>query len=100
MQFRSTCQVDAPQSLKETTLCDGNNLHPAEIKAETALVLGCHIARTVRKAVFDELGFTLSAGISTSKLVAKLGATYGKPNGQAVIFPGAITKVTVCLFSM
>lgn len=94
MQFRSTCQADAPQSLKETAICDENNLHPDEIKAEKALVLGCHIARTVRKAVFEELRFTLSAGISTSKLVAKLGATYGKPNGQAVIFPGAITKVT------
>jgi nucleotidyltransferase/DNA polymerase involved in DNA repair len=92
-QFRSTCQNNAMQSLQETNICDENNLHPNDINAEKALVLGCHIARIVRRAVFDELRFTLSAGISTSKLVAKLGATYGKPNGQAVIFPGAITKV-------
>jgi len=32
--------------------------------------------------VLDTLGFTLSAGISTSKLVSKLAASYGKPNGQ------------------
>ena len=94
MQFRSTCVEDATQSLKETVICHENTLHPyEEIKVEKALVMGCHIARTVRRAVFQELRFTLSAGISTSKLVAKLGATYGKPNGQAVIFPGAIMKV-------
>jgi DNA polymerase eta len=95
MQFRSTCQTDALQSLKETTICDESNLNPDEIRNEQALVMGCHIARTVRRRIFDELKFTLSAGISTSKLVAKLGASYGKPNNQAVIFPGAIAKVRV-----
>ena len=58
-----------------------------------ALERGCLVAHNVRKAVFDALGFTLSAGCSTSKLVAKLGASYGKPNGQAVIFPSAIPHV-------
>jgi DNA polymerase eta len=92
-QFRSTCQKNALESLTETNICDESNLHPNDINAEKALVLGCHVARIVRRAVFEELRFTLSAGISTSKLVAKLGATYGKPNGQAVVFPGAMTKV-------
>ena len=55
-----------------------------------AIHRGCIIARGIRKAVYDKLGFTLSAGISTSKLVAKLGASYGKPNGQAVVLPDAI----------
>ena len=58
-----------------------------------ALRRGCTIARGIRKVVYDKLGFTLSAGISTSKLVAKLGASYGKPNGQAVVFPQAIPFV-------
>lgn len=97
MQFRSTCQKAAHQSLAETTICDENNLHPDDVNAARSLVLGCHIARIVRKAVFDQLKFTLSAGISTSKLVAKLGATYGKPNGQAVIFPNAIPKVCIMM---
>lgn len=35
----------------------------------------------------------MSAGVSTNKLVSKLGASYGKPNGQAVIFPGAMEKL-------
>ena len=58
-----------------------------------ALERGCAVAHVIRKAVFDALGFTLSAGISTSKVVAKLGASYGKPNGQAVIFPSTIPHV-------
>ena len=60
-----------------------------------ALQRGCIIARGIRKAVFDRLGFTLSAGVSTSKLVSKLCASYGKPNGQAVVFPEAIHHVSV-----
>ena len=67
-----------------------NNNNDNEVKA---LQRGCVIARGIRKAVYDKLGFTLSAGISTSKLVAKLGASYGKPNGQAVILPKAIPFV-------
>lgn len=51
---------------------------------------GCILARGIRKAVYDALGFTMSAGISVNKLVAKLGASYGKPNGQAVVHPRAI----------
>jgi hypothetical protein len=59
-----------------------------------ALKRGCIIARAIRKEVFDSLGFTLSAGISTNKLMAKLCASYGKPNGQAVGFPDAIPYVS------
>jgi len=97
IQFRSDCDADAMQSsLKDTVVCheayadsvggnDGNG---------RALRLGCDIALTVRRAVLDKLGFTLSAGISTSKLVSKLAASYGKPNGQAIIVPGrAMEKV-------
>ncbi len=62
-------------------------------KIKQALERGCVVAHIIRKAVFDKLGFTLSAGISTSKLVAKLGASYGKPNGQALILPSAISHV-------
>lgn len=66
---------------------------------QRALWRGCVIARGLRQAVFECLGFTLSAGISTSKLVAKLGGSLGKPDGQAVVFPEAIPHVSliVCL---
>ena len=58
-----------------------------------ALRRGCIVARNVRKAVFDALGFTMSAGISINKTVAKLGASYGKPDGQAVVYPELIPRL-------
>ena len=58
-----------------------------------ALQMGCWVGQMVRQAVLDKLGFTLSAGVSTSKTVAKLGASYGKPNGQAVVYPSCIPYV-------
>ena len=58
-----------------------------------ALERGCQLAHYIRTYVFQTLGFTLSAGISTNKTVAKLAASYGKPNGQAVVYPYLVTKV-------
>ena len=58
-----------------------------------ALERGCQLAYYIRLSVFQTLGFTLSAGISTNKTVAKLAASYGKPNGQAVVYPHLVTKV-------
>ncbi|CAB9511592.1 DNA polymerase eta [Seminavis robusta] len=51
---------------------------------------GCQLAQFIRQSVYRELGFTLSAGISVNKMVAKLAASYGKPNGQAVVVPDQI----------
>ena len=84
IKFRSDCDTNAIQSLKETVVCHEALVDPGEVNDETgeALRLGCHIALTARRAVFEKLGFTLSAGISTSKLVSKLAASYGKPDGQ------------------
>lgn len=54
---------------------------------------GCQLARWIRYSVHEKLGFTLSAGISVNKMVAKLAAGYGKPNGQAVVLPPRIFSV-------
>lgn len=56
---------------------------------------GCHnrlkiasqIASEVRKKIFDELGFTICAGIAHNKLLAKLICPLHKPNDQTTIFP-------------
>ena len=99
-EFQTNCLVESAASLKESVICHQNHIPPSHIQRldivdddAMALQLGCHIAHTVRRKVFDTLGFTLSAGISTSKLVAKLAASYGKPNGQAIIYPEAISYV-------
>jgi len=91
-KFRATCDEAAIESLKDTVIYNESSLDPRDKNDQigNAIKLGCLIALTARRAVLNKLGFTLSAGISTNKLVSKLGATYGKPNGQAVVFPGAI----------
>lgn len=52
---------------------------------DVAMLLASEIVRDVRKAVFETLHFTCSAGISKNKMLAKLGSGYKKPNSQTVI---------------
>ncbi len=61
-----------------------------DVDYQRALQRGCVIAYQIRQHIRATLGFTLSAGISCNKTLAKLSASYGKPNGQAVTFPHAI----------
>ncbi len=103
--FQRNCIIDSISSLKESVVCHQNRIPPSHTQQHStngnedddddakALRIGCHIAHTIRRIVFQTLGFTLSSGISTSKLVAKLAASYGKPNGQAIIYPEAIPYV-------
>lgn len=83
--------------MAETVLVGGADASRQENDKDIQMALerGCVVAKEIREAVLQTLGFTLSAGISTNKTVAKLGASYGKPNGQAVILPHAIAKVRV-----
>ena len=52
-----------------------------------ALQKACIVSHWIRTSVWETLGFTMSAGISTNKMMGKLSASYGKPNGQAVLHP-------------
>jgi DNA polymerase eta len=54
---------------------------------DSALRKACQVAYWVRNDVLKDLGFTMSCGISTNKMMAKLAASFGKPNGQAVLHP-------------
>ena len=60
---------------------------------ESALQRACQVAYWVRNDVLNDLGFTMSCGISTNKMMAKLAASFGKPNGQAVLHPQYFPKV-------
>lgn len=46
---------------------------------------GRKIADTIRKTVREELGLTLSAGVSFNKIFAKMGSEYKKPDATTVI---------------
>jgi DNA polymerase-4/DNA polymerase V len=43
------------------------------------------IAATLRRAAAEELGLTVSIGISLTKTLAKLGSKFRKPNGQTIV---------------
>ena len=48
------------------------------------------IAQEIRKRIFEEVGLTASAGISSSKFIAKIASDINKPNGQKTILPEEI----------
>lgn len=52
---------------------------------DIATLIASEIVRDVRAAVFNELKYTCSAGISRNKMLAKLGSGHKKPNSQTVI---------------
>lgn len=46
-----------------------------------------HIAKEIKKAIYEELHLTGSAGVSYNKFLAKIASDYQKPNGLTVITP-------------
>ena len=46
-----------------------------------------YIAQDIRRAIFEELNLTASAGVATCKFLAKIASDENKPNGQCVITP-------------
>nr|CCA25240.1 conserved hypothetical protein [Albugo laibachii Nc14] len=54
---------------------------------EQLLCVGALISREIREAVYTELGYRCSTGISTNKLIAKLASPLNKPNGQTIVSP-------------
>eukprot|EP00980_Cylindrotheca_fusiformis_P015054 scaffold4157_cov136-Cylindrotheca_fusiformis.AAC.4 len=64
-----------------------NNGGTDDCRRTAALHKACQVSHWIRSDVERILGFTMSAGISTNKMMAKLAASFGKPNGQAVLHP-------------
>lgn len=49
---------------------------------DRALLAGARLTAAMRLAVEEELGFTVSAGIASNKVLAKLASSRNKPNKQ------------------
>ncbi|KAH6563122.1 hypothetical protein BASA62_008781 [Batrachochytrium salamandrivorans] len=49
------------------------------------LCIGAYFSKTIRKQIFDQLGYTCSTGISHNKLLSKLISATNKPNKQTVL---------------
>ncbi|MBW0506013.1 hypothetical protein O181_045728 [Austropuccinia psidii MF-1] len=58
--------------------------------SDLALLIGAELMANCRQAVFDQLGYTCSAGIATNKILAKLCSAYKKPNSQTLLRQAAI----------
>lgn len=76
-------------------LSEDENLEIIEAKTigDIKLLIGSSIIQNIRNQIFEELGFTCSAGISHNKTFAKLTTSYNKPNGQTIVREGAIKKL-------
>ncbi len=48
------------------------------------------VAEAIRKAVREEIGITISAGIAPNKLLAKIASDWNKPDGQYLVAPEAV----------
>ena len=56
--------------------------------SEALLGTGEHIARSIKSAVRDELDLTVSVGVASNRLVAKIASDLGKPDGLVVVPSG------------
>jgi nucleotidyltransferase/DNA polymerase involved in DNA repair len=84
--------IDGEDGRDKTIIAGGNsqgcyNDVGTDDPLEIALDRACKVSYWIREDIWKILGFTMSAGISTNKTMAKLAASYGKPNGQAVLYP-------------
>ncbi|KAJ5146328.1 uncharacterized protein N7515_000892 [Penicillium bovifimosum] len=52
---------------------------------DVGMLIGSEIVRWVRKAVWEKLSYTCSAGLARNKMIAKLGSACNKPNLQTVV---------------
>lgn len=65
-----------------------NPIRPADLDADThRLLLASKLAAQIRERIANDIGLTSSAGIATSKLLAKLVGNVHKPNRQTVFAP-------------
>ena len=50
------------------------------------------MGESIRRAVFEATGLTVSVGVSTTKYVAKVASDRGKPDGLTVVGPDEVTR--------
>jgi DNA polymerase-4 len=78
--FKKFTPLVEPLSLDEAFL-DVTSSHKLFGSAE-------EIAKNIRKEVFKETGLTVSAGVASSKLVAKIASDINKPDGLTIVPEG------------
>ncbi|CAM9593008.1 unnamed protein product [Chrysoparadoxa australica] len=77
--------LEALPHLDEAWKIEGPGTLDMKSKGDRLLAIGASIALSIRSQVEDTLGYPVSAGIAHNKMLAKIGSTRNKPNGQAII---------------
>ncbi|EPE07770.1 dna polymerase iota [Ophiostoma piceae UAMH 11346] len=77
------CIVGAQQDSGNAGLA--NCTSPAQAREKLRFVLGSHLASYLRSRIEHDAGYTASAGIATSKVLAKLAGKQHKPANQTTI---------------
>lgn len=72
--------------------CDEAFLDISESEVEDPLCL----SSVIRKEIFDTTGCTVSAGISSNMLMARLATKSAKPNGQYYLPPEKVNTTLKC----
>ncbi len=78
--FHSYTDLVEPLSLDEAYLDTTESLR--------CLGSATWIAQAICKEIFDQTALTASAGVSTSKFLAKISSDWNKPNGIKIVLPG------------
>lgn len=82
--------VDVTRVVDRATTCPGHEVCGDEAwdpEQRERILAGGEFAFELRKRVFEELGLTTSAGVSSNKLLAKMVSGLHKPNDQTVLVP-------------
>ncbi|KAI0073880.1 DNA/RNA polymerase [Panus rudis PR-1116 ss-1] len=82
---------EGPESKSDDSR-DDTEPHTTEIPPEpeptwhdVALSIAADLMNKIRRSIYEKLGYTTSAGIARNKFLAKLTASYKKPNSQSIL---------------
>ena len=97
---RMQVYVDVSKKIKEIFFRYTDLVEPLSLDEAFLDVSDCtlfkgsatYIAQDIRRAIFEELNLTASAGIAPCKFLAKIASDENKPNGQCVIAPAQVNS--------
>tara|TARA_R110001583_G_scaffold9433_10_gene44810 strand:- start:12788 stop:13879 length:1092 start_codon:yes stop_codon:yes gene_type:complete len=95
---RMQVYIDISKQIKEIYARYTDQVEPLSLDEAFLDVTDCkmfqgsatYIAEDIRRAIFDELNLTASAGVAPVKFLAKIASDENKPNGICVITPDKI----------
>ncbi|KAG6909960.1 hypothetical protein DXG01_014229 [Tephrocybe rancida] len=82
-------EVDQTDGITSTTSTKDDDEMP-KTWHDIALSIGAELMGEARRQVYEQLGYSTSAGIARNKFLAKLTASYKKPNNQSILRNAAI----------